>query len=163
KLANALKATNLALLDNEGVRKHGLVAGSASPVGLKDIRTVADDTVLSSHNLVAGANKPDTHYRNVNHGRDWTPTVVTDLSLAREGDLCPNCGGRLQAKRAYEMGHVFKLGTMYTEKMDGLFTDENGDQKPAVMGCYGIGVGRVFAGAIEANHDERGIIWPPEL
>jgi len=163
KLTNALKATNVALLDDDGVRRHGLVAGSASPVGLAGIRIIADDSALNSHNLVAGANKPDVHYRNVNHGRDWTADVVTDISLARDGDPCPRCGGRLQAKRAFEMGHVFKLGTMYTEKMDATFADEAGDLKRPVMGCYGIGVGRVFAGAIEANHDERGIIWPPEL
>lgn len=163
KLRNALKAVELALLDDDGVRKHGLVAGSASPVGLKGIKIVADDTVLNSHNLVAGANKPDVHYKNVNHGRDWTADVVTDISRAQEGNVCANCGGTLQTKRGVEMGHVFKLGTVYTEKLNAVYSDENGDLKPAVMGCYGIGVGRVFASAIEANHDERGIIWPPEL
>jgi prolyl-tRNA synthetase len=163
KLRNALKAVDVALLDDEGVRKHGLVAGSASPVGLQGIKIVADDTVLTSHNLVAGANKPDVHYRNVNHGRDWNADVVTDISLAREGDACPNCGATLETKRGMEMGHVFKLGTVYTEKLDATFTDEQGQQQHPIMGCYGIGVGRVFAGAIEANHDERGIIWPPEL
>jgi len=163
KLRNALKAADLALLDDEGVRRHGLVAGSASPVGLTGIRVIADDSVLTSHNLVAGANRPDVHYRNVNHGRDWKAEVVTDISLAQEGNTCARCGGRLQTKRGVEMGHVFKLGTVYTEKLGAMFSDEAGELKPAVMGCYGIGVGRVFASAIEANHDERGIIWPPEL
>jgi prolyl-tRNA synthetase len=145
------------------VRKHGLVAGSASPVGLKDIRIVADDTGVTSSNLVAGANKPDTHYRNVNHGRDWTADIVTDISLAQEGDICPRDGGTLRTKRGQEMGHVFKLGTVYTEKMDAAFSDADGNLQRPVMGCYGIGVGRTFAAAIEANHDERGIIWPSEL
>ena len=163
KLRNALKAVDLALLDDEGVRKHGLVAGSASPVGLKGIKIVADDSVLNSSNLVAGANKPDVHYRNVNHGRDWTADIITDISLARAGNRCARCGGTLETKRGMEMGHVFKLGTVYTDKLAATFSDEAGELKPAVMGCYGIGVGRVFAGAIEANHDERGIIWPPEL
>ncbi|MDP9237715.1 MAG: proline--tRNA ligase [Chloroflexota bacterium] len=163
KLRNALHANNLALLDDAGVRKHNLVAGSASPVGLSGIRIVADDTVSVSPNLIAGANKPDVHLRNVNHGRDWHADIVTDISLARAGDICPRCGGTLEAKRCYEMGHVFKLGTVYTERLDATFTDESGNSHPAIMGCYGIGVGRVFAGAIEANHDERGIIWPPEL
>jgi len=163
KLRNALKAVDLALLDDEGVRKHGLVAGSASPVGLKGIKIVADDSVLNSSNLVAGANKPDVHYRNVNHGRDWTADIITDISLARAGNRCSRCGGTLETKRGMEMGHVFKLGTVYTDKLAATFSDEAGELKPAVMGCYGIGVGRVFAGAIEANHDERGIIWPPEL
>jgi prolyl-tRNA synthetase len=163
KLRNALKAVDVALLDEQGVRKHGLVAGSASPVGLKNARIVADDSVLASHNLVAGANKPDVHLRNVNYGRDWQADIVTDISLAREGDACPRCGATLEVKRGMEMGHVFKLGTVYTEKMEATFADEEGNLQHPVMGCYGIGVGRVFAGAIEANHDERGIIWPPEL
>jgi prolyl-tRNA synthetase len=163
KLRNALKVPEIALLDDDGVKKHGLVAGSASPVGLKDMKIVADDSVPVSHNLVAGANKRDVHYRNVNYGRDWTAAIVTDISLAQEGNVCARCGGTLEAKRGMEMGHVFKLGTVYTERLAATFTDEAGELKPAVMGCYGIGVGRVFAGAIEANHDERGIIWPPEL
>ena len=163
KLRNTLKTIDLAPLDEEGVRKHGLVAGSASPVGLKGMRVVADDSVLASHNLVAGANKPDVHLRNVNYGRDWQADVVTDISLARAGDPCPRCGGKLETRRGMEMGHVFKLGTVYTERLQATYSDENGDLKPAVMGCYGIGVGRVFAGAIEANHDERGIVWPPEI
>ena len=163
KLRNALKAVALALLDDEGVKKHGLVAGSASPVGLKGIKIVADDTAIAAHNLVAGANKHDVHYRNVNHGRDWQADIVTDISLARAGNKCASCGGTLETKRGMEMGHVFKLGTVYTDRMQATFSDEAGNLKSAIMGCYGIGVGRVFAAAIEANHDERGIIWPPEL
>ena len=163
KLRNALKAVEVALLDDDGVRKHGLVAGSASPVGLNGIKIVADDTVLKAHNLVAGANKPDVHYKHVNYGRDWQADIVTDISLAQEGSVCIRCGGALQTKRGVEMGHVFKLGTVYTEKLEAMYSDAAGELKPAVMGCYGIGVGRVFAGAIEANHDERGIIWPPQL
>jgi len=163
KLRNALKAVELKLLDDDGVRRHGLVAGSASPVGLSGITVVADDTVLSSPNLVAGANQPDVHYRNVNYPRDWKADIVTDISLAQAGAVCPRCGGTLEEKRGMEMGHVFKLGTVYTERLDARFSDEAGELKTPVMGCYGIGVGRVFAGAIEANHDERGIIWPREL
>lgn len=164
KLRNALKAVDLQLLGDDAVRKHGLVAGSASPVGLgPTITVVADDTATTTHNLVAGANKPDAHLKNVNYGRDWQAQVVTDISLAQAGAVCNRCGGRLEQKRGVEMGHVFKLGTVYTEKLEALYSDEDGALKPAVMGCYGIGVGRVFACAIEANHDERGIIWPPEL
>ena len=163
KLRNALKVVDVKLLDDEGVRKHGLVAGSASPVGLKGIKIVADDSGVNSPNLVAGANKRDVHYRNVNHGRDWNADIVTDISLAQAGAVCARCGGTLDAKRGMEMGHIFKLGTVYTERLDAGYTDEAGTQQRPVMGCYGMGVGRVFAGAIEANHDERGIIWPPEL
>lgn len=163
KLRNALKAVELTMLDDEGVRKHGLVAGSASPVGLSGVKVVADDTALSSHNLVAGANKADTHYKNVNYDRDWHADIVTDISRARAGDACPRCGATLESRRGIELGHVFKLGTVYTEKLDARFTDEDGEMKPAVMGCYGIGVGRTFAAMIEANHDERGIIWPANM
>ncbi len=163
KLRNALHVVDVQMLDDAGVQKHGLVAGSASPVGLKGVKIVADDSVPNSPNLVAGANKPDVHYRNVNYGRDWTAEVLTDISLAREGGGCPRCGHALEGKRSMEMGHVFKLGTVYTEKLNATYSDESGNLRPAVMGCYGIGVGRVFAGAIEANHDERGIIWPPEI
>jgi len=163
KLRNALHAVEVALLDDDGVRRHGLVAGSASPVGLEGIRVVADDTAITSYNLVAGANKPDVHYTNVNHGRDWNADIVTNISLARDGDTCARCGGTLRTQRGMEMGHVFKLGTVYTERMDATFSDADGNLQHPIMGCYGIGVGRVFAGAIEANHDERGIIWPREL
>jgi prolyl-tRNA synthetase len=163
KVRNALKAVDLAMLDDAGVRKHGLVAGSASPVGLNGVRVVADDSAVNSRNLVAGANKPDVHYRNVNYGRDWSAEIVTDISLARTGNICARCGGTLEARRGVELGHVFKLGTVYTERLDATYSDEAGELRHAVMGCYGIGIGRVFASAIEANHDERGIIWPPEL
>jgi prolyl-tRNA synthetase len=163
KLRNALKVIDLALLDDAGVKKHGLVAGSASPVGLKNVKVVADDTAIASHNLVAGANKPDVHYRNVNHGRDWNADIVTDISRARAGDTCARCGGTLETKRGIEMGHVFKLGTVYSEKLDATFTDADGNLQRPIMGCYGMGVGRVFAGMIEANHDERGIVWPAEM
>jgi prolyl-tRNA synthetase len=162
KLRNALKAVELELLDAQGVRKHNLVAGSASPVGLQDIKIVADDTAQDA-NLVAGANKADVHYRNVNHGRDWNADIITNIALAQEGATCPNCDGTLETKRGVEMGHVFKLGTVYTERMEAQFADADGNLQHPIMGCYGIGVGRVFASAIEANHDERGIIWPPEL
>ncbi len=162
KLRNALKAVELEMLDDQGVRKHGLVAGSASPVGLKNITIVADETAQDA-NLVAGANKADVHLETVNNGRDWTADIITNIALASEGADCPNCDGKLEAKRGVEMGHVFKLGTVYTEKMEAQFSDADGNQQHPIMGCYGIGVGRVFASAIEANHDERGIIWPQEL
>ncbi len=163
KLRNALKAVDVALLDDDGVKQHGLVAGSASPVGQTAITVVADDTAVAAHNLVAGANKPDVHYRNVNHGRDWKADIITDISKARDGDVCARCGGTLESKRGIEMGHVFKLGTVYTERLDATFTDADGNKQHPIMGCYGMGVGRVFAGMIEANHDERGIIWPAEM
>ena len=163
KLANALRARELALMDDEDVRRAGLVAGSASPVDLTGISIVTDNAVPDSPNLIAGANRPDLHYRNVNYGRDWTATTVADIALARAGDSCAECGGRLEEHRGIEMGHIFKLGTLYSEKMGAQFLDADGTTHPCIMGCYGIGIDRILAAAIEANHDDDGIIWPREI
>ena len=163
KLRNTLKATNLELLDDAAVRQAGLVASSASPVGLSGMTVVADDSVLASPNLIAGANRPDAHYDNVNYPRDWSADIVTDIALARAGSGCPRCGTPLDERRGIEMGHVFKLGTVYSEKMGANYLDAEGQSRPIIMGCYGMGVERILAAAVEASHDERGIIWPEEL
>ena len=169
KLRNALDGADLRPMDDKEVAAVGLVAGSASPVGLKemakrDVRILADESVQNSPNLVAGANKADAHLRNVNYERDWQADIVTDISEAGEGDACARCGGgTLDAKRGIEIGHVFKLGTVYTEKLGAKFLDADGQQQVAVMGCYGIGVDRLLAAVIEANHDENGIVWPESI
>jgi prolyl-tRNA synthetase len=163
KLRNALHALDVRLMDDSEVRALGLVAGSASPVGLSGVTVVADDSVPDSPNLVAGANKPDVHYRNVNIGRDWQAGIVDDIALARPGDPCARCGTPFESKRGIEMGHIFKLGTRYTEKMGATFLDAAGETRLAIMGCYGIGTSRLLHGAIEANHDQRGIVWPQNL
>jgi len=163
KLKNALKARDLRLMTDEEVQQHGLVAGSASPVGLKGMRVLADDSVLTSPNLVGGANKPDFHLRNVNYGRDWQADIVTDISLAHGGDPCPDCGTAMDQKRGIEMGHIFKLLTVYSDKMGATFLDADGKQQKAVMGCYGIGTSRLLQCVVEANRDERGIVWPPSV
>jgi prolyl-tRNA synthetase len=124
---------------------------------------VADSSAREAVNLVAGANEPGFHWKNVNYGRDWQAEIVTDLALARAGHGCPRCSGVFEERRGIEMGHVFKLGTMYSEAMDVHYLNDAGEQRPAVMGCYGIGVERMLAAVIEANHDEDGIIWPPEV
>jgi len=169
KLRNALGGAGVRLMDDKEVEAVGLVAGSASPFGLKDkakrdVRIVADDSVIDSHNLVGGANKPDVHIRNLNYGRDWEAAIVADISLAREGDTCAQCGsGTLGVQRGIEIGHIFKLGVVYSETLDAAFLDQDGKQQRPVMGCYGIGVDRLLATVVEANHDERGIIWPAEI
>jgi len=163
KVRNALRLHDLELMGEDDVRQAGLVAGSASPVGLQAITMVADDAVPGSANLVAGANRDGVHLRNVNYGRDWKADVVADVALARAGDRCPRCDGRLEAHRGIEMGHIFKLGTVYSEKMGARFLDAGGSSHPCIMGCYGIGVGRILAAAIEANHDDQGIIWPKSI
>jgi len=106
-------------------------------------------------NLVAGANKPDTHLLNVNYGRDWQADVVADIALARDGYLCPQCGAPLRLRRGIEMGQIFKLGTVYSEKLGATFLDHDGQLKPVVMGCYGIGTERLLAAVVESNHDEQ--------
>jgi prolyl-tRNA synthetase len=163
KLRNALGGGALRLMDDVEVERSGLVAGAASPSGLSGVRVVADDSVLDSPNLVGGANKPDVHLRNLNFGRDWKADVVADIALARSGDPCPTCDTPLQMRRAIEMGHVFKLGLVYSEKLGATFLDAEGKARPVVMGCYGIGVERLLATVIEANHDDKGIIWPSSV
>ena len=163
KLKRALGCPELRLATEEEVKGAGLVAGSASPLGLSGIKTVADDSVALARNLVAGGNRPDTHIKNVNYPRDFTVDILTDIALARAGLPCPGCGGELASERGIEVGHVFKLETFISEKMGAQFLDQEGKLHPLVMGCYGIGLGRLMAAAVEVNHDEKGIIWPPSI
>jgi len=160
KLKNALNCTELRLATEDEVIKAGIVAGSASPVGLKGIKVVADDSVTSGANFVAGANKADTHLRNVNYPRDFKADIVTDISLARAGETCPGCGGKLLSEQGIEIGHIFKLGTFLSNKLGAFFIDTEGNSRPIIMGCYGIGIGRLMAAIIELHHDDKGIIWP---
>ena len=159
KLKNALKCYELRLANEAEVLAAGIVAGSASPIGIKNIKTVVDDSVTSGVNFVAGANKPETHVRNVNYPRDFKADIMTDIARAGAGEGCPKCGSKLLSTRGIEVGHIFKLGTFISEKLGALFTDPDGTDHPIVMGCYGIGLGRLLAAAIEQNHDDKGIIW----
>jgi prolyl-tRNA synthetase len=163
KLRKALGATDLEYMDEAAVRKAGFVAGSAGAVALEGVKIVTDDLVTQEHNLVAGANKPDKHLLNTNYDRDWKADIVDDIALAQEGALCAECNTPMDLKRGVEMGQVFKLGTRYSETMGAYFLDAVGKQQPAVMGSYGIGVERLLAAVVEANHDENGIVWPEAL
>ena len=163
KLRNLLRCKDLRLATEEEVRRAGLVAGSASPVGLKGIRRVADETITLGHNFAVGANKPDRHYVNANFPRDFQVDVIADIALARAGEACLRCGAPLEATRGIEVGHIFKLGTGYSEQLGAYFLDREGQQRPIIMGCYGIGVGRTLAAAIEQNHDAKGIVFPPPI
>ncbi len=163
KLRNLLKAVELEAMDDTAVARAGLVAGSASPVGLEDIRVVADESATTAVNLVGGANERDAHLLNLNYGRDWTASVVDDIALAEAGHGCPSCESRLEVRSGIELGHVFKLGTSYAEAMDVRYLDSEGERHHAVMGCYGIGIDRLLAAVLEENHDEDGIIWPATL
>jgi prolyl-tRNA synthetase len=159
KLKNALKCNELRLATEEEVKEKGLVAGSASPLGITGIKRVADPSITMGANFVAGANKPDTHLKNVNYPRDFAVDLMVDIATARAGEGCPRCGSRLLSTRGIEVGHVFKLGTFFSEKLGATFLDREGKERPIVMGCYGIGIGRLLAAAIEQNHDDKGIIW----
>ena len=167
KLSNALGAHDLRLATDAEVAAVGLVAGSASPVGLasdpEHVTVVADGSIQKGANFVAGANKDGYHLRNANYPRDFQADVLTDIALAQEGYACPRCGTPLQATRGIEVGHVFKLGTFYSDRLGANFLDDQGQQNPIIMGCYGIGVGRLLAGAIEQNHDDKGIIFPTPI
>jgi prolyl-tRNA synthetase len=160
KLRNLLKCAELRLATEAEVKSAALVAGAASPVGLKGIKVVADDSITLGSNFVAGANKPDMHLKNVNYPRDFEVNIMADIATARQQDSCPKCGGKLLSSLGIEVGHVFKLGTFLTEKLGAFFLDKNGVSRPIVMGTYGIGLGRLLAAAIEQNHDDKGIIWP---
>jgi prolyl-tRNA synthetase len=163
KLNNQLKASELRMATEAEVIEAGLVAGAASPVGLKGFKVIADDSVNSGTNFVAGGNKPETHLKNVNYPRDFKADIVADIASAKTGDKCPGCGGELMSVQGIEVGHIFKLVTTYSQKFDANFIDEKGVSKPLVMGCYGLGLSRLMAAVIEQHHDEKGIIWPPTL
>ncbi len=163
KLQAALGAGALRLASNSMVEKTvGVQPGFVGPVGLPvGISIVADLSLESGENWISGANKADKHMRNVNPGRDFTPSRYIDIAFAASGDSCPRCeNGKLEEHRGIEVGQVFYLGTKYSKLMNCTFLDEKGEKQPAEMGCYGIGVGRTMAAAIEQNHDEHGIIWP---
>ena len=163
KLKNILHANELRLASDEEVQAAGLVAGSASAIGLDAINKIADVSITRGNNFVVGANKPDTHLRGANYPRDFEVDVLDDIALAQPGQLCLQCGHVLESSRGIEVGHIFKLGTFFSEAMDAFYLDSDGQQQPITMGCYGIGVGRLLAAAIEQNHDERGIIFPAPI
>jgi len=160
KLKNALKCLDLRLATETEVNQAGLVAGFASPIGVKGIKVVADDSITSGFNFIVGANKSGYHFRNANYLRDFQVDLMVDIALAQSGDSCPKCHGGLSSSRGIEVGHVFKLGTFITEKFQASFLDNDGKSRPIVMGSYGIGLGRLLAAIVEQSHDDRGIIWP---
>ncbi len=163
KLKNVLHCSQLRLAGDEEVKAAGLVAGSASAIGLNGVRRVADPSITQGSNFVVGANKPDTHLRGANYPRDFQVDILADIALAQPGQLCLECGRKLESTRGIEVGHIFKLGTFFSDSMGAQYLDRDGRQQPMTMGCYGIGVGRLLAAAIEQNHDERGIVFPAPL
>jgi prolyl-tRNA synthetase len=165
KLAGFLGCQHLKMAGEAEVeRVTGAPVGFAGPVGLAPgIRKIGDNSVRQSSNFVVGANKADAHFTGVNWGRDVDLSEWADLLLVTGGDGCPRCDGTLELHRGIEVGHIFKLGTKYSQAMECTYLDDHGDSHPMTMGCYGLGIGRTVAAAIEQNHDENGIIWPLPL
>lgn len=135
--------------------------GFAGPIGL-DIPIIMDENIKAKKNFIVGANKSDYHFKDVNL-KDFKPEFIADIKNVKEGDICPNCGGKIYFKKGIEIGNTFKLGTKYSEKLGLEYLDNENKLHPVQMGCYGIGIGRIIASVVEQNHDEKGIIWPMEI
>lgn len=163
KLKNHLQGMEIFLAPEDMVKElAGAATGSVGPVGLK-IKVLADLEIQGMSDAVCGANREGCHLVHVLPGRDFVPSMYLDLRNVEAGDPCPHCQGELRATRGIEVGHIFKLGTKYSKAMDAWFLDEEGNKRHYVMGCYGIGISRVMAAAIEQKHDENGIIWPMSI
>jgi len=163
KLVNALDIPEYALTmadENEMGAATGCVGGFTGPIGLHDCTIVVDSELVGLKNMCAGACEPDHHYVNVNYGRDYKGDIVKDIKLLQEGDPCPCCGKPVKKAMGIEVGQVFKLHTKYSVPMKLNYKDENQQEHPVVMGCYGIGVTRTLAAIVEQHHDDNGIIWP---
>lgn len=165
KVINTVGVNEVEMAEPELLAQAGTVGGYMGPVGLDQnkVIVVVDQSVMQMHNICCGANEEGYHYINVNPGRDFTPTYVADIRLMAEGDPCPHCGAAVKKARGIEVGQVFKLFTKYSKAMHATYLDENGKEQPLVMGCYGIGVGRTMAAAVEQNNDKDGMIWPAAI
>ena len=173
RLEKLLKAKEILLADEKTIEKvTGAPLGYSGPVGLNPsirkktdgrIKIIADSDVADMKNMISGANKKDYHLININIDRDFKADKVLDIRSVIPGDLCPQCKTKLTFSRGIEVGHVFKLGTKYSQVLRATFSDEKGKERPMIMGCYGIGLDRIMAASIEQNHDEQGIIWPSSI
>jgi len=169
KLQNAIGANEIRIAQDveieELMSKNNCTgkAGFIGPVGMKNVDIIADLTTKEMKNFVVGANKNDTHIVGANWSDITANVKFADIRLAEKGDFCPVCGKPLKVTRGIEVGNIFQLGTKYSEKMKATYTDENGTEKPFIMGCYGIGISRTAAAAVEKFHDENGIKWPVQI
>jgi prolyl-tRNA synthetase len=163
KVKNYLGVNELELADDEMIKKvTGAPRGFAGAVKIK-ARIIADYSIMNMVNFVTGANKEDYHLKNVNFERDFKAESFADLRVIEKNDNCPRCGSKIKFARGIEVGHVFKLGTKYSQAMKATYLDKDGQEKTMIMGCYGIGIGRTVAACIEQNYDDHGIIWPMPL
>ena len=163
KLSNYLGAQDLRIASDAELKEQGLVPGFISPVGLEGVRIIADFSVDVQIDLIVGANRENYHYTGARHGVDFLVEEFVDLNRVQGGHQCKECGGTLNIKRGVEVGHVFKLGTKFSDTFGATFLDSDGIEKSMIMGCYGIGVGRILGAAVESNHDEKGIVFPKSI
>lgn len=163
KLCRALGVGEVKPADEAAVVKAGVTAGYASPIGVRGATVVADRSITTGANFVAGANRPGYHVRNANYPRDFKADIFADIAEAYDGALCKQCGKPLRSTRAIEVGHLFKLGTRYSETVGATYLDAEGNAHPIVMGSYGIGLGRLIAVIVEQHHDDWGILWPASV
>lgn len=162
KLARAAQADGLRLANDAELDAAGIRAGFVSPVGLSGVEVIVDEGV-TPRAYIAGANRPDFHLRNVLPGRDFPRDTIADVALVRAGQACVLCGGSLVEERGLELGHTFKLGVKYSEAMGARYLGADGRESTIVMGCFGIGLDRLLAAVVEANHDDRGLVWPASV
>ena len=167
KLMNVFGGNDIRIARNDEIDEimqlsgYNAIAGFIGPKGLKNVEIVADETVKDLKNFVIGCNETDKHLVGANWGVDVDlPVKIADIRLVEENDKCIDCGSSLKVTKGIEVGNIFKLGTKYSKKMNATFTDKDGQEKPFIMGCYGIGISRTAAAAVERHHDENGIIWP---
>jgi prolyl-tRNA synthetase len=164
KLARAIGSLEVELADENTIEEvTGAPRGFAGPVGLKGCRIIADPAVMNIEAGISGGNAVDVHLKGINPKRDFTPDEIVDIRMAKPGDPCLCGKGTLQGARGIEVGQVFKLGTKYSQALGATFADEEGEEHPLIMGCYGIGVSRTMAAVVEQCHDQDGICWPISL
>ncbi|MDO3411270.1 proline--tRNA ligase [Saccharibacillus sp. CPCC 101409] len=164
KVQNALGGERIELADDAAVRRlTGAEVGFAGPAGLEGVKVLVDREAAAMPSAIAGANETDYHVENVKPDRDFAADLVGDYRNAAEGDLSPDGSGPLKFYRGIEVGHVFKLGTKYSEKLGAAYLDDSGRRRTAIMGCYGIGISRILSAVVEQNYDENGIRWPEEI
>jgi len=163
KLCRVLGVSGIAPADEAALARAGIAAGYASPIGVRGVTVVADPSITTGANFVAGANRTGYHVRNANYPRDFQADIFADIAAAYDGASCGRCGSPLRATRAIEVGHLFKLGTRYSEALGATYLDADGTERPIVMGSYGIGLGRLMAVIVEQHHDDWGILWPASV
>ena len=163
KLRNLFNGKEIRLSTKKEIETLGLNLGYISPIGIKGIDVIIDDSVTMGFNFFAGANEKDFHFRNVNFPRDFKAKYINDIAEAKQGYKVKNGEGFLVEKKGIEVGHVFKLGTTYSSKMNAKFSDKQSNTKDILMGCYGIGIGRLLAAIVEVNNDDKGMILPPSV